>query len=76
MSIHHHTMSDSTPLIDIINKNATGIIEVQAAIHAHKTQASAYFHQIFIILATITLVLSVLTISLIIATYVIVKNVD
>jgi len=67
-------MTESAPLLDTIDDSTPHVVEAQTNGYSKRTPASAYFRPVIKILATVTFVLSVLTIALLIDTYVIVKN--
>ena len=67
-------MTESAPLLDDIEGNAPHIVEAHTHRYTNKTPASAYFRPIFKTLAITTVVLSIVTIVLLIATYIVHRN--
>jgi len=63
-------MTESAPLLDDFDENAPHIGEAHTSIY---TPANGYFRPIFKILTIITVVISVVTVALLIATYIILE---
>jgi len=64
-------MTESAPLLDDPDENVPRIGEVHTSVY---TPANAYFRPLFKILATTTVVISVVTVVLLIATYIILRT--
>ena len=67
-------MAESAPLLPDLDEEAPRIVEAQSDLHERNIPASAYFRPLFKKLAATSLVLSILTIPLLIATIVIMHN--
>jgi len=67
-------MTESAPLLDDFDENVPRIGEAHTDIHANKTPANAYFRPAFKILVITTVVISVVTVGLLIATYIILST--
>jgi hypothetical protein len=67
-------MTESAPLLDNIDENAPRVVEAHTHLYTKRTPASAYFRPVFKTLATSTVVISTVTIVLLIATYIVLRN--
>ena len=67
-------MAESAPLLADIDEEPSQIVEAQSDLHDRNIPASAYFRPLFKKLAATSLVISILTIPLLIASIVIVNK--